>query len=315
MTTTRTSSCSPKARIVTDNQVRAVFAELNVPIITGLEMQIAGRHEDFVDLDLKATSPKVAVRYQPLAESRRSERRSARGSSRRRPTRCSSKTAPTAPRSSPGVDPFYPGVSQANLNGSTSCRNGNPDLKPEESTVYNVGFTWEIIDDLEFSLDYQTIEYVDRIIEMGSADILNRDFAKFLEANGLTSRVLQPHDTQRCERRGSRPAWIASVTRGPLQNDVHKVASVLRTYENLSTNEVDVFDAKLKYSFDVGSFGYFTHAVLRNVLLAVRVLGARQGEDGWRRSAERQHESRRRRCRSGSTSSVPRGRSAITTRR
>jgi hypothetical protein len=93
---------------------------------------------------------------------------------------------------------------------------------------------------------------------MGSADILNRDFARFLEANGLTAGQYN-----RNTHAALREAWFASsmdsaVTRGPLQNDVRKVASVLRTWENLSTNEVDVFDAKLKYSFDVGSFGYFT---------------------------------------------------------
>lgn len=244
----------PEAKIVTHNEVRAVFAELSIPIFTSLEMQIAGRHEDFVDLDLKATSPKVAVRYQPF---RNLALRASFGEGFLAPTpnQVLVEDSPDCAEVFTGVDPFFPGVAAANLNGSTSCRNGNPDLKPEESTVYNVGFTWEIIDDLEFSFDFQTIEYVDRIVEMGSADILNRDFANFLAANGITAYDRTAHAALR-------EAWFASgmdagIVRGPLQSDVRKVSSVVRSYENLSTNEVDVFDAKLKYAFDLGSFGYF----------------------------------------------------------
>jgi len=252
----------PEARIVTDNQVRAVFAEFNIPILSSLEMQIAGRHEDFVDLDLKATSPKVAVRYQPF---RNLAIRASYGEGFLAPTpnQVLVEDAPDCAEVFTGVDPFFPGVAAGNLNGSTSCRNGNPDLKPEESTVYNIGFSWEIIDDLEFSLDFQTIEYTDRIIEMGSADILNRDFANFLAANGLSASSYTAATWNSTANAALRQAWFASgmdpdITRGPLQNSVNKVSSVVRSFENLSTNEVDVFDAKLKYSFDVGSFGYFT---------------------------------------------------------
>src|SRR5262249_10896772 len=90
-----------------------------------------------------------------------------------------------------GNDPFYPavtgGAAAVSTAGSTSCGNGNPDLVPEESTVVNFGFSWEIINDLEFSLDYQRIEYTDRIVALLSNDVLNRDFANFLAANGLTT--------------------------------------------------------------------------------------------------------------------------------
>lgn len=133
--------------------------------------------------------------------------------------------------------------------GTTSCGNGNPDLKPEKSTIFNVGFSWEIIDDLEFSLDYQTIEYVDRIIALTSNDIMNRDFANFLAANSLTTATYN-----RTTHAGLRNAWFASgmdpnITRGGLQTSgINPLVSVVRSSENLSSNEVDVFDAKVKYS-------------------------------------------------------------------
>lgn len=49
-----------------DSLTRAVFAELEVPILENLSMQLAARYEDFTDLGLDATTPKVALRWQPL---------------------------------------------------------------------------------------------------------------------------------------------------------------------------------------------------------------------------------------------------------
>jgi outer membrane receptor protein involved in Fe transport len=162
-----------------------------------------------------------------------------------------------------GNDPFYPRVGTAlpavSIAGSTSCGVGNPDLKPEESKIYNIGFSWEIISDLEFSLDFQHIEYTDRIVPLTATDIINRDFASFLNANGLTAATYD-----RTAHAALRDAWFASgmsanVVRGGVgTNGINPLSSVLRTSENLSSNEVDVFDAKVKYSFDVGDFGYFS---------------------------------------------------------
>jgi outer membrane receptor protein involved in Fe transport len=155
-----------------------------------------------------------------------------------------------------GNDPFY-GTSIA---GSTSCGVGNPNLKPEESEIYNIGFSWEIVSDLELSLDYQHIEYVDRIVALTATDILNRDFANFLAANGLTSAQ---YTANRGAYEAQRNAWFASgmspsVIRNPLSGGIASLASVQRMSENLSSNEVDVVDAKVKYSFDLGDFGYFS---------------------------------------------------------
>jgi iron complex outermembrane recepter protein len=150
------------------------------------------------------------------------------------------------------------------LNGSTSCRNGNPTLTPEESTVFNVGFTWQIIDDLEFSLDYQTIDYTDRIIEMASTDIVNRDFADFLAASGIAPSSYTAATYNSAANTAARDAWFASgnadpaIVRGTNVGGLSKVATVTRSYENLSSNKVNVFDGKLNYSIDLNSFGYIT---------------------------------------------------------
>jgi len=156
-----------------------------------------------------------------------------------------------------GTDPFYPavagGATAVSTIGASSCGNGNPNLKPEDSTIYNVGFSWEAIDNLELSVDYQMIEYVDRIVAMTLADILNRDFSNFLRANNLTSYNRTTHEALR-------NAWFASgqdpaISRAAPVNGIANISQVQRTSENLSSNDVDVFDFRVKYSFDVGDLG------------------------------------------------------------
>ena len=251
----------PDGTLVYNNEVHAVFAELSVPILDNLEMQIAGRHEDFKDLNLTATSPKIAVRYEALP-SLAFRASFGEGFLAPDPEDMYVQESPSCSEVFTGNDPFYPGrtggPAAVGIAGATSCGVGNPNLKPEESEIYNLGFSWEIISDLEFSLDYQHIKYVDRIVTMTAADVLNRDFANFLAANGLTAASYN-RDTHAALR----DAWFASgmspaITRAGLVDGINRLASVERMSENLSSNEVDVFDAKVKYSFDLGDFGYFS---------------------------------------------------------
>ncbi len=44
------------------SKTQAVFAEFEIPIMENLSMQIAARYEDFSDLGLDTTTPKVALR-------------------------------------------------------------------------------------------------------------------------------------------------------------------------------------------------------------------------------------------------------------
>ena len=48
------------------SEVRAVFAEIEVPILETVDFQFAVRHEEFTDFGLEATTPKVALRWEAL---------------------------------------------------------------------------------------------------------------------------------------------------------------------------------------------------------------------------------------------------------
>ncbi|WP_342900924.1 TonB-dependent receptor plug domain-containing protein [Shewanella scandinavica] len=52
---------------------------------------------------------------------------------------------------------------------------GNKDLKPEESTSYNFGFSWEAIEGLSITTDYWNIEVDGKIGSLGVQEIINNE--------------------------------------------------------------------------------------------------------------------------------------------
>jgi outer membrane receptor protein involved in Fe transport len=57
---------------------------------------------------------------------------------------------------------------------------GNPNLRPETSVIRNFGFTYEGIEDLSFSMDYQSVSYIDRIRTLDDTDTVFDQFRDFL---------------------------------------------------------------------------------------------------------------------------------------
>jgi iron complex outermembrane receptor protein len=85
-----------------------------------------------------------------------------------------------------GADPF----TGRQLTGDATCSSGNPALKPETSLMSNFGVTWEPDGDLNrlsISLDYQQIEYTDRIRTLSTNDTVNKQFTDMLIATGASS--------------------------------------------------------------------------------------------------------------------------------
>jgi iron complex outermembrane receptor protein len=53
--------------VVADRRVNALFAELNIPIVKSLELQLQARHDRYSDFG-NSTNPKVALRWNPSKE-------------------------------------------------------------------------------------------------------------------------------------------------------------------------------------------------------------------------------------------------------
>jgi outer membrane receptor protein involved in Fe transport len=238
------------------SKTQAIFAEFEIPILESLSMQVAARYEDFTDLGLDTTTPKIALRWQPL------DSLSLRGSWGE------SFLAPNASDVGPadrtgcfnnrtGQDP----VTGGDLLGVLSCSSKNPNLVPEESNIWNIGFTWEGVENLSISLDYQEIEYTDRIITLSAQDIANQQFFDALAATGFTRDNYDA--TAGSPSRVAALAYInanptITITRDPTSNLINEV---VRVADNINTNLVDVLDLTVTYNIDYGNWGNFSVAL------------------------------------------------------
>ncbi len=115
-----------------DGQVKAVFGELNLPILDNLNAQLAVRYEDYGGQTGSTTNPKLAVKWQvtdALAL------RASVGTTFRGPT--------PADRASDGVTGLS-GITAAGNNFKSVDFFGNPSIGPETATTYNIGAIFEV---------------------------------------------------------------------------------------------------------------------------------------------------------------------------
>lgn len=235
-------------------EVYAGFVEVEVPILDTLAAQIAVRHENFTTFNLSTTTPKIAVRWEATPEL---AIRASWGESFLAPSAIAAR--PFDPSENcgeifTGNDPLTGGT----LQGGTSCSSGNPDLQPETSDIWNAGFTWEPIDDLSISLDYQSIEYSDQIRTASNQDVARNEFRAMLEATGISEANYDP--TPGSSTREAANAWVAAqgdqrVTRDP---QTQRVTRVVRQSQNVNTVWVDLFDARARHTWLTDNLGTFT---------------------------------------------------------
>lgn len=158
-----------------DRTVKAVFAELAVPIVKNLDAQVAVRHDRYSDFG-NTTNPKVALRWQPVQ--------------------------PLLLRASygrgfhaPDFDALYAGETDGQFNSdvndpvlcpdpaqSTTGRGcnirpgtkagGNRDLKPEKSKQWSAGFVVSPAAWASFGIDFWQVQIDDRIGTRDPRDVL-----------------------------------------------------------------------------------------------------------------------------------------------
>ncbi|MFC4762198.1 TonB-dependent receptor plug domain-containing protein [Dyella koreensis] len=131
--------------------VHAGYAEFNVPILSTLEVGIAGRLDHYSDFG-NAFAPKFSLRYQPL------DWLLLRGSYSRgfRAPSLPEITHSTAVSYSTVVDPYDP-ITPGQRRGYTDVFAANPKLRPERSENYNAGFVISPGVDTSVGIDYYHI--------------------------------------------------------------------------------------------------------------------------------------------------------------
>jgi outer membrane receptor protein involved in Fe transport len=161
-----------------------------------------------------------------------------------------------------GIDEF----TNTLLIGGIWCQSGNPNLKPETSTIQNIGFTWQptgMLDGLNLSVDYQEIEYTDRIRTLSQQDTVGHQFSQFLAETGIAKASYDP--TVGSSTRTQADAWLASkasIPGYPIQRyDNGSVSRLFVQSANVSSVFIDLVDIKGQYRFETDNWGSFTTTV------------------------------------------------------
>jgi iron complex outermembrane receptor protein len=154
-----TESVSAKA----DRENTAAFVEFAVPVLEGLDLELAARFDDYDDFG-STTNPKIAVRYAPIDML---ALRASWGTGFRAPSLAQIGLGPSQ-ESQFFIDQFAcdGGLAIAcNALDYTIVFSGNPNLQPEESETFNVGVAFKPTEQMEFTIDYWDISQEDKIDE------------------------------------------------------------------------------------------------------------------------------------------------------
>jgi iron complex outermembrane recepter protein len=225
------------ADIYGEQDVWAAFAELALPVTEDLDVQLALRYEDYGGTTGDTVDPKIAASW------RATDNFSLRGSfstSFRAPSIFQRDGGATSLNQM--VDPLTGSAAFAAARAS-----GNEDLVPEESTAYNIGFSYEPVDDWSIEVDYWSFDFTDLIIQ--------ENFQAILNAN--------PQDPERVIRAGD-------PLNGPL-------LQVNTTYVNASSLETSGLDIVSSYRID-SDYGSFTPTLNATYILAYDLVDPQAGD-------------------------------------
>ncbi|QJR14635.1 TonB-dependent receptor [Usitatibacter palustris] len=159
-----------------ERTIKAFYGEIAIPIIKGLEVTGALRYDDYSDFG-STTNPKVSFRWQPIKEL---VFRGSYNEGFRAPSFFQLYTATTeSPIPGNIADPVLcpngnvPGadlsVCAIRPNGQ---QGGNPNLKPELSKQYSIGFVASPASWVDFSVDLWQVEREDRIYELTPQQVI-----------------------------------------------------------------------------------------------------------------------------------------------
>jgi iron complex outermembrane recepter protein len=165
---------SPAALPKVDRDIKAVFAELNVPIVKNLEAQFAVRSDRYSDFG-STTNPKVALSWRPMPSLllRGSYNKGFHapdfgplyeGSTDGQFT--SDVNDPTYANCATAPDPLFCSIRPATKSG------GNPRLQPEKSKQWSIGTVIAPTDWFTASIDLFNVEIDDRISNRTPQEVL-----------------------------------------------------------------------------------------------------------------------------------------------
>ena len=195
--------------------IAAVFVELSLPLSESLELQVAGRYEDYGG-GVDSTDPKLSFLWRPNTVL---SLRGSLGTAFRAPSVYQAFGVQTSLQElidpNVGVPQFFPVRSQPDSSDQA--------LRPAEADVANLGLSWSITDRVELGIDYWLFDYGQVIIQQNAQVLLNA-------------------------AAGGDPEAQRQVLRDPATGLLLRVNT---HYANASSLETDGFDMSLVYETDM----------------------------------------------------------------
>lgn len=167
-------STSKSRRVLESRDVKAVFAEWDVPLSKELNAQVALRHDAYGGNIGSSTNPKLALRYQPNKDLLF---RASFGTGFRAPTM--KDLDPSKVETSTG-GLYYDTIgcakykSQCYSDQIPTTEAGNPNLKPEKSKQFSFGVVWEPMSALSAAVDFWQVRKTD-VVKFAPETLIDTD--------------------------------------------------------------------------------------------------------------------------------------------
>jgi len=220
--------------------VNAWFVETAFPVLDNLEITAAIRDESY-STGQSSTDPKFGITYSPLDIL---TLRATKGTAFIAPS-LNDLNAPERCNLSNLDDPMSTFFAYARR-----CQSGNPNLTPETADTLAFGITLEPIENLRIDLDWSQTEFTDRIVSIDPQQLLNIDFFNWKQATGIQGREpTVPELTSWANSGQMDPRIIRSAT------DATQILRVTVGQSNAAANNVEAYDLKVRYQFDLDDIG------------------------------------------------------------
>jgi iron complex outermembrane recepter protein len=161
--------------------IKAVYAEAAIPVIKGLELTAAVRHDEYSDFG-GTTNPKVSLKFSPVPQLlfRGSYNEGFRAPSFTQLYGATSESPVAGNIADPVLCPQSPGDLSVCAIRPNARSGGNRNLQPETSKQWTIGFVFEPTPWLSGNIDLWEIERTDRIYELTAQQVV-ANFTTFPE--------------------------------------------------------------------------------------------------------------------------------------
>lgn len=227
-------------------EVDSLFAELAVPLLSNLELELAVRSEEF-STGQESIDPKYGITYAPTDWL---TLRATQGDAFIAPS-LEQLFDPVTCTLTTVTDRFGPYSGFL-----TACLGGNPNLKNETSKSQQFGFDL-VFENFDFHVTWNNTDFKNRIIITNGQQIMELDFFNFQQWSGFTGSG----------QAGSQPseeqlrAWLASGLADPRiqrrPDDIYDLLVVNTGSSNAQSVDVTAYDIQGSYSFSIGNIGDF----------------------------------------------------------